>query len=72
MEIKTDGGSNIPDTRSIPLYMDGRLLGNFEVDAARPGEGRVLDVRLPAGRHTFTVVLHAPIGFKGLDFAAKP
>ncbi len=72
VEIKTDGGSNIPDTRSIPLYMDGRLLGSFEVDAARPGEGRVLDVRLPAGRHTFTVVLHAPIGFKGLDFAAKP
>ena len=70
--IKTGEIANIPDTRHIPLYMDGRLLGCFDVDAARPDDGRVLDVRLPAGRHTFTVVLHAPISFKGLDFAARP
>ena len=51
--------------------MDGQLLGTFEVDVARPEDGRTLKARLPAGRHTFTVMLHAPIEFMGLDFSKE-
>jgi hypothetical protein len=60
---------DIPGVRRVPLYMDGKLLGTFEVEGVRPDAGRTLKARLPAGRHTFTVLLHSPITFKGLDFA---
>ena len=69
--IKVRDNAAIPGTRYVPLYMDGRLLGTFEVDVARPDAGRTFKAQLPAGRHTFTVMLHAPIEFMGLDFSKE-
>ena len=67
--IKVRDNAAIPGARNVPLYMDGQLLGMFEVDVARPDDGRTLKASLPSGRHTFTVMLHAPVEFKGLEFS---
>ena len=69
--IKVRDNAAIPGTRYVPLYLDGQLLGTFEVDVARPDTGRLVKVRLPSGLHTFTVMLHAPIEFQGLEFVAE-
>ena len=69
--VKVRDNAAIPGTRYVPLYMDGQLLGTFEVDVARLDAGRTLKAHLPAGRHTFTVMLHAPIEFMGLDFSKE-
>ena len=69
--VKVRDNVAIPGTRYVPLYMDGQLLGTFEVDVARLDAGRTLKAHLPAGRHTFTVMLHAPIEFMGLDFSKE-
>ena len=66
--IKVRDNAAIPGTRYVPLYRNGQLLGTFEVDVARPGDGRTLKARLPSGRNTFTVMLHGPIEFQGLTF----
>ena len=66
--IKVRDNAAIPGVRYVPLYRNGQLLGTFEVDVARPGDGRTLKARLPSGRHTFTVMLHGPIEFQGLEF----
>ena len=69
--IKVRDNAAIPGGRNVPLYMDGQLLGTFEVDVARPGDGRTIKTCLLSGLHTFTVMLHAPVEFKGLEFAME-
>ena len=44
------------------------VLDHVRVGVARPDDGRTLKVCLPAGRHTFTVMLQAPLEFKELTF----
>ena len=66
--IKVRDNAAIPGSRFVPMYMDGLFLGTFEVDAARSDHGRTLKASLPAGRHTFTVMLHAPIELRGFAF----
>ena len=69
--IKVRDNAAIPGVRNVPLYMDGQLLGTFEVDVARPDDGRTIKACLPSGRHTFTVMLHAPVEFKGLEISVR-
>ena len=55
---------------SDPEYwgVDDNGKPDHEKDLTLAGEGRSLKVRLPSGRHTFTVMLQGPIEFQGLEF----